>query len=430
MNSEQEFKERIENEFDFYTHRKRYKEAIGVASKMLASFPNDDRGYYLIAFAHHLNDDETSSLKAINQAIGLSPEKSYYHVLQGENLLALEKSDQALLAFEEALRLDHENIEAYCNLYKYYMYKKNSSKALDFAKQAIAIDPSAQSMQMMVDYHLKKRAYDKANEWLKKVLREDASNDYFIYQKGIIHLGLNQVKESIESFLEALRINPMTGIYKDALIEALRREYPIFNWYQKLLNRLEKGKSMLLKIFIFFILPIIIGLVITIHFDSTIAGSLFLSLYFLGFIFLTILSQPFTNLLLIHHPMVNSVLTIREKVLSVWLLLHFLGLFILLIVVFATQSEFLRSIYMMIYSAIFFIGTIASTRCKEFVNIGLLLIIITGFIGFIWQNTQPFFTSLLRFYHFSFALLFIIKFRRFLKGKKEFVDEYEKIYKF
>lgn len=430
MNSEQEFKERIENEFDFYTHRKRYKEAIGVASKMLASLPNDDRGYYLIAFAHQLNDDNTSSLKAINQAIGLSPEKSHYHVLQGENLLALEKSDQALLAFEEALRLDHENIDAYCNLYKYYMYKKNSSKALDFAKQAIATDPSAQSMQLMVDYHLKKRAYDKANEWLKKVLREDASNDYYIYQKGIIHLGLNQVKESIESFLEALRINPMAGYYKEALIEALRRKYPIFNWYQKLLNRLEKGKSMLLKILIFVILPVTTGLVITINFDSTEAGSLFLSLYFLGFFFLTILSQPFTNLLLLYHPMANSILTVRDKVLSVWLVLHFLGMFVLLIFVFATQSVLLHSIYMMIYSAIFFIGTIASSRYKEFVNIILLLILVTGFIGFTWQNTHPFFTSLFRFYLLSFVLLFIIKFRRFLKGKKEFVGEYGKIYRF
>lgn len=428
MDSEVELLDRYEQEFDFYLNRKRYKDALDVAAKMLASFPNSDRGHYLMAFIHEHLDNHETALESINNAISLAPHDSDYFVFQGDVLLKLNMKDEALHALEEALRLNPQNENAFCGLYDYYSAIEDDKKALSCAKKAIEITPTDYTMQLMVDYHLKKKDYPQAKEWLDKVLHENPSNAFYMYQKGVMHLGFNQIEQSMGSFLEALRLNPLSDFYKEGLIVALRRKYPIFNWYQNLLKQLEKRKSMLLKLFLFLILPVVLSLVIAINFNSTTAGSLFGSFYFLAFIFLTVLSQPITNLFLMKQSMASAIMTKKEKILSFGLIVQFLALIVLFVLSFIQQSTYLNTVYMMVYSSIFFIGTIASNRYIKLSNTLLVVILIVGLIGYIGNERHSVFSFMLGVYQLSFAGLFITKFLRFLRGKKEYLGKFQNIY--
>jgi hypothetical protein len=146
------------------------------------------------------------------------------------------------------------------------------------------------------------------------------------------------------------------------------------------------------------------------------------------FIILTILAQPITNLFLMKQPMANAILTKKEKLLTIGLILQFLSLVVLFVFSFLYQSTYLNTVYMMMYSSIFFIGTIAADRYVKFTNTLLLVVLLTGIIGFIGNESHPIFSFMLGVYQLSFALLFITKFLRFLKGKKEYLGKFQNIY--
>ena len=83
---------------------------------------------------------------------------------------------------------------------------------------------------------------------------------------------------------------------------------------------------------------------------------------------------------------------------------------------------------MMVYSSIFFIGTIASDRYVKFSNTLLVVILTLGLIGFIGNERHSVFSFMLGVYQLSFAGLFITKFLRFLRGKKEYLGKFQNIY--
>jgi tetratricopeptide (TPR) repeat protein len=117
---------------------------------------------------------------------------------KGINLMADEKLDDAVVVFEEALRIDPENIETLMKLGYARFHLDDHSEALRVYDRIFDIDianPEAWNLKGLV--HYEQRKYSKALDAVEKAIESDPNYGMAQYNKACFLSLLNQVPESL-----------------------------------------------------------------------------------------------------------------------------------------------------------------------------------------------------------------------------------------
>ena len=127
---------------------------------------------------------------------------------KGINLMADEKLEDAAEAFEQALRIDPENVETLLKLGYARFHLDQHSDALKVYDKILDIDvtnPEAWNLKALVHYEQKN--YSKALDAVEKAVESDPTYGMAWYNKACFLSLLNQIPESLESLKRSIEID-------------------------------------------------------------------------------------------------------------------------------------------------------------------------------------------------------------------------------
>lgn len=127
---------------------------------------------------------------------------------KGVNLMADEKLEEAVEVFEQALRIDPENIETMMKLGYARFHLDDHAESLRVYDRILDIDvtnPEAWNLKGLVHYEQKK--YAKALDSVEKAVESDPTYGMAWYNKACYQSLLNQVPESLESLKRSIEID-------------------------------------------------------------------------------------------------------------------------------------------------------------------------------------------------------------------------------
>ena len=127
---------------------------------------------------------------------------------KGINLMADEKLEDAIAVFEQALRVDPDNIETLMKLGYARFHIDDHSEALKIYDKILDIDvtnPEAWNLKGLVHYEQKN--YSKALDSVEKAIESDPTYGMAWYNKACFLSLLNQVPESLDALKRAIEID-------------------------------------------------------------------------------------------------------------------------------------------------------------------------------------------------------------------------------
>lgn len=127
---------------------------------------------------------------------------------KGINLMADEKLEEAVVVFEQALRIDPDNVETLMKLGYANFHLDDHSAALQVYDKILDIDvtnPEAWNLKGLVHYEQKN--YAKALDSAEKAIESDPTYGMAWYNKACFLSLLNQVPESLEALKRSIEID-------------------------------------------------------------------------------------------------------------------------------------------------------------------------------------------------------------------------------
>ncbi len=127
---------------------------------------------------------------------------------KGVNLMADERLEDAIDVFEQALRIDPDNVETLIKLgyARFHLDDHNSSlKIYDKVLDIDVTNPEAWSLKALVHYEQKN--YSKALDSVEKAIESDPTYGMAWYNKAAFLSLLNQVPESLEALKRSIEID-------------------------------------------------------------------------------------------------------------------------------------------------------------------------------------------------------------------------------
>ncbi|MCE2498875.1 MAG: tetratricopeptide repeat protein [Nitrosopumilaceae archaeon] len=127
---------------------------------------------------------------------------------KGINLMADQKLEDAVMAFEQALRIDPDSVETMLKLGYAKFHLDEHSEALGVYDKILDIDvtnPEAWNLKGLVHYEQKN--YAKALDSVEKAIESDPTYGMAWYNKGCYLSLLNQVPESLEALKRSIEID-------------------------------------------------------------------------------------------------------------------------------------------------------------------------------------------------------------------------------
>ena len=127
---------------------------------------------------------------------------------KGINLMADEKLEDAIVVFEQALRVEPDNIETLMKLGYARFHIDDHSEALKIYEKILDIDvtnPEAWNLKGLVHYEQKN--YSKALDSVEKAIESDPTYGMAWYNKACFLSLLNQVPESLEALKRSIEID-------------------------------------------------------------------------------------------------------------------------------------------------------------------------------------------------------------------------------
>ncbi len=121
--------------------------------------------------------DAAAALDEINRAVDLAPDVAQARLVQGRALSALQRTDEALEAFEATLRLEPGNEQAHNELYRAYFARGDLARCVDHARAVAERHPSHLPLQLQLcRLQLQLGQRDDARVTLDRARRIDPQN--------------------------------------------------------------------------------------------------------------------------------------------------------------------------------------------------------------------------------------------------------------
>ncbi len=127
---------------------------------------------------------------------------------KGINLMADEKLEEAVVVFEQALRIDPKNVETLMKLGYARFHLEEYGDALKIYDRVLDIDvtnPEAWNLKALV--HYEQNNYSKALDSVEKAIESDPTYGMAWYNKACYLSLLNQVPESLEALKRSIEID-------------------------------------------------------------------------------------------------------------------------------------------------------------------------------------------------------------------------------
>ena len=146
---------------------------------------------------------------ACQNALKIQSENSFAWNNIGLAYHGLSQIDNAIKAYKEALRIQPEEAEVWYNLGTAYFYLRQYEKAIQATKEALRIQPEfAKAWGNLGSAYRQLKQYEQAIQHHREAIRIDP--EYFIAWSnlGVAYADLKQYDQAIQSYRAALRIQP------------------------------------------------------------------------------------------------------------------------------------------------------------------------------------------------------------------------------
>ena len=201
----------------------RYDEVIELSSEANEQAPNNAFIQFFTGASYMMNDQPEMAEKWLSEATNAPARRNFRSIVYGslgDVKTDLDKWEEAVEAYETALRLDSNNHNA-MNNYAYYLSVRG--ERLDYAQQmaerAIALEPvNAAYLDTIGWIHFKKGNYEDARKYIKMSIETgDASAEVYEHM-GDVYKALDDEEEARNWWKRALEMDPE----RDYLEERIR----------------------------------------------------------------------------------------------------------------------------------------------------------------------------------------------------------------
>jgi len=177
--------------------------------KWTKSEPKDATAWSSLGFAYINLNRDNDAIEAFRQALRINPEDTTAWRGLGVAYDKLNRSNDAVEAFRQALRINPKDTFVWYSLGVAYDKLNRYNDAVEAYRQALRINPEYPFVwySLGVTYGSLNR-YNDAVEAYRQALRINPEYPFVWYRLGVAYINLNRDNDAIEAFRQALRINP------------------------------------------------------------------------------------------------------------------------------------------------------------------------------------------------------------------------------
>lgn len=175
-----------------YARQKKWNLAKSQFQKAIQLDSKHESAYEALAEIHIQNEDPNAALETYRQLIKAKPQVPSGWQRLGVLYMRLKRFDEAINCFKQTIQLDSSYVDGYNNLaWLYAELEKNLDEALQFAKKAVALDPSAPYIDTIGWIYYKIGNYQQAEKELLRAVELEPQNEE--YQRH-----LKQIRQKTE----------------------------------------------------------------------------------------------------------------------------------------------------------------------------------------------------------------------------------------
>jgi Tfp pilus assembly protein PilF len=286
----------------------RYDQAEKELRQALSLEPDYAPAHGLLAVCLSEQKQHAEALQEIGLAIALRPAYPRFHFIQSGILRQQRNLDAATQAILEALRLNPDDADFYAQLGSFQHDQQKYTEALKSVEQGLSIDAEhVWSMSLRLLTLLKLGQIAQAEADINGALALAPTHSFLHAARGWIFLHQNQIPAAMNSFKEALRLDPSQEWARLGLLEALKARnwlYRCFLWIELVQLRLTTWQKVVFAALL--VLP-------------QTRAILILSLFFIAF------SKPLFTFCLGFDSYGRLVLSQKEKTQNRWVLIVLLS---------------------------------------------------------------------------------------------------------
>lgn len=227
----------------------RFDLAESELKRHLGEQPEHAFGHALLALCHVARENWQEGTTEVTQAIALQPDLAFAHFVHARVLRGRNRPKEAIAAVLEAIRIDGEDAGHFWLLGALKADLHLWTEALDAAERGLQIDAEhvdCANLRALALVQLGRRG--EAGQALDAALAKDPENSLTHANLGWTHLHAARPREALESFREALRLDPTNEWARAGIVEALKARNPIYGlllryflWMSRLSPRARWG---------------------------------------------------------------------------------------------------------------------------------------------------------------------------------------------
>ena len=225
--------------------QQRFELAERELRQALTQDPGDPTAHALLALCLSEQERFDEAEAEARSAVGRSPDLGLVHYALARVLYDRNRLDEAATAVEEAIRHEPEEASYFWLLGAIHHDERRWKKSLEAADQALALAPEHRSALNLRALVLRKLGRDReAAETVEGALARDPENAVTHANQGWGKLQRGNPAAALESFREALRLDPTLETARLGVIEALKARHAVyrvllkyFTWMDTLTRR-------------------------------------------------------------------------------------------------------------------------------------------------------------------------------------------------
>jgi tetratricopeptide (TPR) repeat protein len=319
-------------------NQNRPREALPFLQAAIAANPDRPEGYAELARCWiDLPAQRGKALAAIDRAIALAPNVSFYHGCKAWYLVCLMRYHAALRAARDGLAIDPNCPKSLNGLANAYTKLNQWKKAEQTCRRILADDPNdIPGLNLLAQALRHQGRWKETRQVVAQLLALTPNNAFGQANAGYAALAAGDHLRANEHFLASLRLNPHFDLARRGLLQSLRARIWIIRWNMRIssLVRWQPNARELLYIVsaVILIAMVIFGLVAGLNWIHPNAGMavpviliILFEFSFFGlvlWIFVSLVVAIFGNFLLLFDPLGRHALTWKEKIfacLATWI---------------------------------------------------------------------------------------------------------------
>ncbi|MBN1907456.1 MAG: tetratricopeptide repeat protein [Deltaproteobacteria bacterium] len=199
----------------------KFEETKNILKKNIELYGEQGEAYSLLGMALLKNRETEDAIVAFQKAIKLGYETPKLYMRLADAYREAGRFSDAFEAYKDKLRLDGAEYEAHMLYGLLYAFQGNNKSAIDSFTESLRLKPDflPASINMVGSLFIEKR-YDEAMVMAKEVLKQDPKQFKMYYVIGQILLGRGDTEGAIKYFSETLNLAPDFKMARESLARA------------------------------------------------------------------------------------------------------------------------------------------------------------------------------------------------------------------